>query len=149
MPAAASEASRLLQPVPCDGAVGDDGGARARPQRGDARAQRWQHVAADDDVIGAIAERDVDGDRIGMFQRRGHGVALIAVRCCSLAAAQPRVQGLEAFVDDLVVRHVARPDRQVGVADRPARARRADGSTVAAGSAVCSSGRSARRLTGA
>ena len=28
-----------------------------------ARAERWQHVAADHDVIGAIAERDVDGDR--------------------------------------------------------------------------------------
>ena len=51
-----------FQPVLCHGAVGDDGGAHAGPQRGDARAQRLQHVAADDDVIGAIAERDVDGD---------------------------------------------------------------------------------------
>jgi hypothetical protein len=57
--------------------VGDDRGARAGPQRGDARAQRLQHAAADDDVIGALAERDIDGDRIGMFQRRGHRAAPI------------------------------------------------------------------------
>ena len=76
MPACASEVSGLLEPVLGDGAVGDDGGADARPQGGDAAAQRWQHVAADHDVIGAIAERDIDGDGIGMLQGRGHGVAL-------------------------------------------------------------------------
>ena len=66
----------FFQPVPRDIAVGDDGGARAGPQRGDTAAQRLQHVAADHDVIGAVAERDVDGDGIGMFQGRGHWVAL-------------------------------------------------------------------------
>ncbi len=72
----------LLKPVFCHVAVGDDGGPRAGPQRGDAPAQRPQHVAADDDVIGAIAERDIDGDRIGMFQRRGHGVTPILSWVC-------------------------------------------------------------------
>ena len=36
-----------------------------------------QHAAADDDVIGAVAERDVDRDIGGMFQWRSHGVTLI------------------------------------------------------------------------
>ena len=76
MPACASELSVLLEPVLGDSAVGDDGGAGARPQGGDAAAQRLQHVAADHDVIGAIAERDIDGNGIGMLQGRGHGVAL-------------------------------------------------------------------------
>ncbi len=38
--------------------VGDDKGLGARPQRGDARAERRQHAAADDDVVAARAERD-------------------------------------------------------------------------------------------
>src|SRR5829696_5280861 len=67
----------LLQPVFCHGAVRDDGGAHAGAQRGDARAERGQHAAADDDVIGAITEGDVDGDIGGMFQWRSHGVTLI------------------------------------------------------------------------
>ena len=116
MPACASELSVLLEPVLGDGAVGDDGGAGAGPQGGDAAAQRLQHVAADHDVIGAIAERDIDGDGIGMLQGRGHGVALRRVRCfAGGVAAQPGVQGLDTFIDDLFVRHVARPDRDVGV----------------------------------
>ena len=115
MPASASEASVLLEPMLGDVAVGDDGGARAGPQRGDPRAQRRQHVAADDDVIGAIAERDIDGDGIGMFQRRGHGVApIVSDACFGAAAAQPGMQRLDAFIDDLFVRHVARPDREIG-----------------------------------
>src|SRR5829696_3865279 len=59
------------------GAVGDDGGPHAGAQRGNARAERGQHAAADDDVIGAIAEGDVDRDIGGMFQWRSHGVTLI------------------------------------------------------------------------
>ena len=61
-----------LQPVPGDSAIGDDGGPGARPQRRDAGPQRRQHITADDDVIGAVAERDVDGDIGGMLQWRGH-----------------------------------------------------------------------------
>ena len=67
----------LLQPVLGHGAVGDDGGPHAGAQRGDARAERRQHAAADDDVIGAVAEGDVDRDIGGMFQWRSHGVTLI------------------------------------------------------------------------
>jgi len=36
-------------------------------KRGDTRAQRTQLIAADDDVIGALAERDLNSDGIGMF----------------------------------------------------------------------------------
>src|SRR4051812_43095345 len=61
----------------CYRAVGDDGGARAGPQCCDAPAQRLQHVAADHDVIGAVAECDVDNDGGGVLQRRGHDVAPI------------------------------------------------------------------------
>jgi hypothetical protein len=66
----------FFQPVLCDVAVGDDGGARAGPQGGDTGAQRWQHIAADHDVIGTLAERDIHRDRIGMFQGGGHWLAL-------------------------------------------------------------------------
>src|SRR5690606_1745563 len=38
--------------------VGEDGDARPRPQRLDALAERPDGVAANDDVIGAVAERD-------------------------------------------------------------------------------------------
>ena len=79
----------FVQPVFCDGTVGDDGRARAGTQAGDASAQRLQHVAADDDVIGPVAERDVDGNRIGMFQWCGHGVALIPSVGWSAAARSP------------------------------------------------------------
>ncbi len=67
----------FFQPMFCDVAVGNDGGARAGPQRGDTGAQRLHHIAANDNVIGALAERDVDRDRVGMFQGRGHHVAPI------------------------------------------------------------------------
>ena len=117
MPASVSERSVWLQPVLGHGAVGDDGGAHAGAQRGDARAERGQHAAADDDVIGAVAERDVDRDIGGMFQWRSHGVTLIpsVVGWAEGAlGAQPGAQGIDTFVDDAVVRHVARADRQVG-----------------------------------
>ena len=118
MPASRQRGLGLRQPMFCHGAVGDDGGAHAGPQRGDARAERRQHVAADHDVIGALAERDIDRDGIGMFQRRGHHLASNVSgddRCAGGLAAQPGMQGVDAFVDDFFVRHVARPDRQVGL----------------------------------
>src|ERR1700760_2848173 len=59
----------------CDGAIGDDCGPDPRPQRRDTLAERGQNVAADHDVIGAIAERNVYIDEVGVFQRRGHGTA--------------------------------------------------------------------------
>ncbi len=74
--------------------VGDDGGTDPRPQGGDTGAQRRQYVAADHDVIGAVTERDIDNDGIGMFQGRGHGVALSAVGVSS--AAPPQSQACSA-----------------------------------------------------
>ena len=52
-------------------------------------AERGQHAAADDDVIGAIAERDVDLDGIGMFQRGSHRTAL-ATSAGDWAACPPQ-----------------------------------------------------------
>ena len=109
-PAAASDASAGSSQCLGNRAVGDNSGARARTERSDARPQRRQHVAADDDVIGAVAERNVDGDGIGMFQWRSHGVTLDPVGWMldRRAAAEPGAQRLDAFLDDAVVRHVAR-----------------------------------------
>ena len=73
-------------------------------KRGDARAQRLQHVAADDDVIGAVAERDVDGDRIGMFQWRGHGVTLIPSVGWSDAARPPHRRARRASMHSSTMR---------------------------------------------
>ena len=86
MPACEERSLGRLQPMFGHGLVGDDGGAHARPQRGDARAERSQHVATDHDVVGAIAERDVDDGRVRMFQRRGHRAALM---CRSRTSATP------------------------------------------------------------
>src|SRR5262245_47490972 len=60
----------------CNGAVGDDSRPHAGPKRREAGAERGKDVAADDNVIGAIAERHVDNGDVGLFQRRGHGAAL-------------------------------------------------------------------------
>ena len=79
---------------------------------GDPPAQRRQHVAADHDVIGALAERDLDRDRTGMFQRRGHRRAVRWSGAACLGAVRRRTAGVQrgdAFIDDLFVRHVARP----------------------------------------
>ena len=78
------------QPMRRNVFVGDDGDPRTRPQRGDAAAQRGQHAAADDDVIGALAECDVDHDGIGVFQRRGHRVAPTISPVVSLAPQRCR-----------------------------------------------------------
>ena len=51
------------EPMRGDAAVGNDRGARARPQGGDAFAERTQHAAADDDVVGAFAQPDIDDGR--------------------------------------------------------------------------------------
>ena len=77
----------LAQPMRRNKLVGDDGRARAGPQFGDAGAQRGQHAAADDDVIGAITEREVamaeqlvDAlQAIGFFDRAGQNRTNLAV----------------------------------------------------------------------
>src|SRR5262249_46871025 len=52
--------------------VGDDRSLGARTQRGNFFAQQGQLTAPDDDVVAALAERDVDDDRIAGPQRRSH-----------------------------------------------------------------------------
>ena len=53
--------------------VGDNRHLGAGPQRGDAAAERGQKVAADQDVVAARTERDIDDDRLTGAERRGHG----------------------------------------------------------------------------
>ena len=64
MPAASSDVCAAGEMRAPDILVGDDRGARARPQRRHARSELREHAAADHDVIGAVAERDIDDDRI-------------------------------------------------------------------------------------
>jgi hypothetical protein len=90
--------------------VGDDRDLASRPKL----AIRSPSVAAgraDRDVIGAGAERDIDGDRIAGAERRGHGARLPAraFRRDSGRASPPD------FIDDGFVRHVARFHREVGL----------------------------------
>ncbi len=47
-----------------DGLVADDGDLGARSQRRDPLAERSEDTAADHDVVAALAERDIDQDRI-------------------------------------------------------------------------------------
>ncbi len=51
--------------------VGDDRDLRTRTKRGDARAERTDQAASDDDVVAARIERDLDDCRIGA-EGRGH-----------------------------------------------------------------------------
>src|SRR5262249_34344611 len=59
--------------VACDRFVADDRSHGPRPQREDFLPQQRQLPAADDDVVAALAERDIDDDRIAGAQRRSHG----------------------------------------------------------------------------
>ena len=70
--------------------VGDDGGLGARPQRFDARAERGDQPAPDDDVVAAGAERDLDGRRIGA-KRCGHAPAFRAGGAASFRNAASAV----------------------------------------------------------
>src|SRR5580700_6764167 len=59
-----------LEMIARDIVVGDDDGLGARPQRGDAGAQRIEQAAADDDVIAARSERDMNNRRIAANEHR-------------------------------------------------------------------------------
>ena len=72
-----------------DGLVGDDRGRRAGLQRRDARPELGEQPAADHDVIGALAERHLDGHRFAGAQRRGHGGASRCGRRARGRAARP------------------------------------------------------------
>ena len=88
--------------------VGDDRGPRARPQSRHARAELREHAAADDDVIGAVAERDVDHDRIVGTQRRGHDPVSMPTFISTRIS-------IENLLDNDLVQHFARLDRDVGL----------------------------------
>ena len=59
-----------------DRLVGDDRRLGAGLERGGPVAERGQYAAPDDNVIGALAQSDVDGDRLAGSQRRGHAFCL-------------------------------------------------------------------------
>src|SRR5690606_33961343 len=71
--------------------VGDDRGAGARPQGSDALVELADQAAADEDVVGALAERDGHGDRLGATQRRGHGAPPVR-------ASRPRWSATAAMI---------------------------------------------------
>ena len=109
------------------GAVGDDRGAHAGPQRGDARAERGQHAAADDDVIGAVAERDIDrDDRRNVSAARSWLTLIPSVVGWAAGAATPS-RARSASMHSSTMRSCGtsrETDRQVGVGiDRLALAR--------------------------
>src|SRR6185369_10692311 len=106
------------------------------------------HATADDDVIGALAKRDVDRDIGGMLQWRSHGVTLIpsVVGWAEGATAQSRAR--RASIHSSTTRSCGTSREPivrsaVWYTGSRASSRRL---TVATGSSVCSSGRSARRL---
>src|SRR5688572_22535937 len=70
--------------------VGDDGNPGAGAQLRDALAERGKLAAADDDVIAAIAERNVNDDWIAASQRRGHDTVSPGV---DASGAAPRGSG--------------------------------------------------------
>src|SRR5258706_406062 len=72
-------AEKILAPRRIDPGLAADGGIDLRQQ----------HVAADDDVVGALAERDIDRDGVGMFQGRGHRVAPMVSDVPFVAEAAP------------------------------------------------------------
>ena len=94
--------------------IGDDRDLASRPEPGDPLAERREQAAPDHDVIGAVAERDIDGDRIAGAQGRGHGaVPSGAFRRCTFGR-DTAAQAFQDFIDDGFVRHVARFHRDVG-----------------------------------
>ena len=68
-----------------NGLVGDQRDTRAGAQRFDARAEAGEQPAADDDVVGALGQRDLHNGRLTGTQRRGHG-AFSAPRCLGISA---------------------------------------------------------------
>ncbi len=61
-----------------NGFVGDDRGGGSRLQRRDARAEFGDQPPADQDVVGAVAQRHLDDRRLAGARVRGHGALAIA-----------------------------------------------------------------------
>ena len=75
MPAAASARLGGLEMTRRHGLVADDRGGCAGLERRDACPEFADQSAADRDVVGARAERDVDGDGFAGAQRSSHRAA--------------------------------------------------------------------------
>ena len=99
-----------------DGFVGDDRDLRPGPQRRDLLAQQSQQAAANENVVAALAERDVDDDRIAGTQRRRHGSWPPSARAPGECAGDSHPAGKRAhdLVNDLFVHHLARLHGEIG-----------------------------------
>src|SRR5262249_38280089 len=75
--------------VACDRFIADDRGHGPGPQRDDFFPQQRQLPAANDDVVAALAERNIDDDRIAGAQRRSHGRRSPCAAALAVASAVP------------------------------------------------------------
>ncbi len=93
--------------------VGDDIRLGARPQRRDARAERREQAAPDDDVVAARAERDGDG-RTRVFASVRTGAVMRRPLPRGGASRKP-ASASHDFADDRIVRHFARLHGEIGL----------------------------------
>ena len=114
MPAAASAASAASRCARATVSSVTIAAARAGLERRDARAEHRQQPAADHDVIGARAERDLHGGRFRRAQRRGHHGAASAAR---LAPRRREARASAATISLTMVScdDLARHHRDVGL----------------------------------
>ena len=85
--------------------IGDDGGQRARQQRGDPRADSGKQAVADGDVVAAVAKRDMD------LGARRAGVQRAVIQAVPFGPVGER---LDDILDDRSVRDVAAVDGDIG-----------------------------------
>src|SRR6185312_11884575 len=89
--------------------VGDDRNLATWAQLLDALAERCYQPATDGDVVGTVAELDVDGDRLAGAERSWCGVP-----ACAAVQSNAATQTVDDLFDDGFVRHIARFYRQIG-----------------------------------
>src|SRR5262249_1159138 len=132
--------------VPCDRFVGDDRGLGAAPQRSNFFAQQGQLTTPDDDVVAALAERDIDDGRIADTQRRSHGRRSPSAGGTDIAQARPICPASALTISSTILSCSTSRDCTVisakaEIGSRPSLSLR----RVAPGSSVLSSGPSWRR----
>ena len=113
MPAARERGLGGLEMARRHGLVGDDRGGGAGLERRDALPELGEQPAADHDVVGARAERHIDGDRFAGAQRSGHHRAASATFAAGAATPSTSRERGDDLVHDGLVRDFARHDRDV------------------------------------
>ena len=97
------------QPARANIGVGDDEGGGAGRQSGQLFAGMGDEIGADQDVIGARAKFDMHARGVGGEGQRGH------VRLEFSLCGQMALQRIQDFLDDRLMRRIARLDRHVGL----------------------------------